>query len=265
MKNFIRKIIYVLLGTLDSALGKKNPVTIFAYHGISSDGWRFNTKISDFEKHIELLKKEYKFIALTDVEMYIQRKKIFGKPVVAFTFDDGYENILSIRSLIKKNKIKPTVFVIAKPENADRKEMGTTQALLNASQITQLKKDGWSIGCHSMTHMDFANLSQKNINREIIQAKNILEKTLRTKIVQFAFPKGKYVQEAITVLENTKFTSAYSMDDGKITNNTHMFKIPRVGVDASHSLIEFKYSNSPSVILFRQIIKESFLGKYIAI
>ncbi len=46
---------------------------------------------------------------------------------------------------------------------------------------------------------------------------------------------------------------ALSMDAGFINQKTDLFKVPRVGVDRSHTFMEFKYIFSPSVIRIKKL------------
>ncbi len=69
----IRKSIYFILG-FPSIVGfvKKPNVTVLCYHSISTDGWRFSTKPSDFKKQIKLFSKHYDFISGNDFKKYLK-------------------------------------------------------------------------------------------------------------------------------------------------------------------------------------------------
>jgi hypothetical protein len=48
------------------------------------------------------------------------------------------------------------------------------------------------------------------------------------------------------------------MDDGSVTQHSHALTLPRIGINRTHSLEEFKTLNSPSNIWLRQFIKSIF-------
>jgi len=253
----LRKLIYVSLYMLDRFLLKKKPhLVIFCYHSINNDKWRFSLDYQTLVQQIEYLKtQQYEFIRLKDIANYITGKKPIDKPSVIITFDDGYKDLLTTIAYFKKNGIKPTLFLLSDTKNADRVELATNRPFLNMSQIRMLMKNGWIMGCHSGTHRDLSALDGKVLEREITDAKKQLETVLKTKLDYFAYPKGRYNQRVIDVVKKAQFDLGLSMDDGFISQNSNAYTLPRVGIDRTHTHVEFKAAFSPSVIRFRSFIK----------
>jgi peptidoglycan/xylan/chitin deacetylase (PgdA/CDA1 family) len=256
----LRKSIYLSLGLFDQLIGKRNDLIVLCYHSINRDGWRYGVSLSELKKQIEFLSQRYEFISTADLQNLLSGKKILERPSVVITFDDGYKDILSTVDFFSKEKINPTVFVIANAKRADRTQLQTNRDLLSASDIKQLQKNGWIIGNHSMTHVDFNKLdSDQMLSEEIINSKRVLEQNIDTKVNFFAYPKGIYNGLVLAAAQKAGYKAAFSMDDGLITSKTHHLIIPRVGVDRTHSFNEFKYLASPSVIAFRRLVKK-FIG-----
>ncbi len=261
----LRKLLYRALGILDAFLGRTSRTTILAYHGISSQNWYFDISVKDFQLQILELKKQYQFISMEELEHRLKNpEQINTRPAMVLTFDDGYENILSVVEFLKTEKINPTVFVIADPKKANTKELGINNKLLSISQIKKLISYGWAIGCHSMTHPDFSSLSKQELDKEVSGAKKLLESKLNTKIKYFAFPKGVYSNQIVSQIKKSGFSLAVSMDDGKVTAS-NIYNLPRVGVDRSHSISEVMTTVRPSVVAFRGLIKKSLLKNIIHI
>jgi biofilm PGA synthesis lipoprotein PgaB len=269
----VRKAIYVSLGFVDRILQRQNPVFILTYHGINSDNWRFSVDQEVFKKHILYLKKQYEFITLSELAAYLEGKKKLARPSVVLTIDDGYKDILGMKDFLTKQNIRPTLFVLSDPSHVNDKEVGIKAAFLSAKEIKNLMKDGWEVGCHSATHANLVKIkNQKSkvkndrrygLEEEIMQSKKTLEKELGIAVPYFSYPRGKYTDGVLKTVKKAKYTLAVTMDDGLITRKTHPLLLPRVGIDRTHTFEEFKVTFLPSVVLLRNVIKKSFIGKYL--
>jgi len=252
-----RRTMYILLGEIQRIFFKTKPlISILCYHSISNDGWTFSTRLDEFERQIKYLSSEYQFISLKEVCDHVSNKKPVTVPSIALTFDDGYKNILSLKQIIKKYSLKPTVFLIADREHTNRKEIDTKLELLNHSDVVSMLKDGWEIGSHTSTHPDVSLLSKSEIQYEIIESKSILEKEFSTPIKYIAYPKGAYNNHVLQAVKTARYQMGLSMDDGIVSVTTNPLAIPRVGVDGSHSFAEFKSLFLPLNIKLRSLIKK---------
>jgi peptidoglycan/xylan/chitin deacetylase (PgdA/CDA1 family) len=259
-----RKIIYHSLGFIDRVvLRTKNPVVILSYHSISDDNWRFSVTEDHLKEQISYLKQNFDFITIKTLIDYLQGKKKLTHPSVVLTFDDGYKDILKLEPFFKQNKIKPALFILANSKKPNWKELGNKRVFLTKKDIQYLHNAGWTIGCHSATHANLATLSQQELDEEISQAKHALEKQLGFSIPYFAYPRGKYTENVVRLVKAANFQLGLTMDDGIIKPYRDMLTVPRVGIDNTHTFGEFKNTFSPSVVRFRNIIKQSPAGRYL--
>lgn len=253
---WIRRCIYTLLAFFDALFKRSDhAVVIFCFHSIASDDWRFSIDREVFVQEIEYLIKTRKPITLDDVREYILGKKQITEPSFAVCFDDGYRDILRVRTYLKERGIKPALFVLSHKTEADTVELGTDRLFLSREEILGLREDGWAIGSHSATHSDFFILDEAGIKKEIGESKMALEKSLGCVIEYFAYPRGRYNDAVLTEVKNAGYRMALSMDDGRIDSQTPLLAVPRVGVDRTHSFAEFRHIFSPSVIFFRRTVK----------
>jgi len=258
----IRKGVYIVVYLWDKLCGNKSLISILCYHSVQNDSWRFSTSPAEFKKQIKYLASQFEFISLQDVEEFIAGKKQITKPSVVITFDDGYKNLLQTKKLLKGLGVKPTLFVIADSKNADRTELDSNIPFLSASEIKELAKAGWTIGCHSLTHPDFAHLKGEEVTEQVKNARKLLVKTLQLPIPYIAYPKGAYSRKVLSVVKNTGYRLGLSMDDGQISTATNKLIVPRIGVDRTHSFSEFKTLTSPSAVKLRGFIKKTFISKF---
>ena len=253
----VRKYIYGLLSFVDRVLGYKEfPVAIFCYHSIASDDWRYGVEKKAFIEQMEYLLKHRQPITADDVLAHISGEKIITEPSFLLCFDDGYQDILSVREYLATCNIKPLLFVLSNPEEADFTELGTKRAFLSLEEIKSLQEDGWSIGSHGATHGDFWQLSEEQQYKEVDFSKKILEQQLGVSVQYFAYPRGRYDQSILEKVAQSGYRLGFSMDDGRVDQETNQFVIPRIGVDRTHSSREFQQLASPSNVAFRKIVKE---------
>jgi peptidoglycan/xylan/chitin deacetylase (PgdA/CDA1 family) len=253
-----RRMIYGILHIFDILTRQSTSVFVLSYHSFANDNWPYTTPLSELKKQlIHLQKNGYQFISVEDLISGIKKNSAFKKAVV-LTIDDGYKDTMETVELLKKLDIPATLFILSDGEHINRKEVATNKELMTKQQIEHLIKNNWVIGSHSATHANLAELSLAELNKEIVDSKNILEKKYGLKISHFAFPRGKYNTEVLKTVKKAGYTAAFTMDDGFISKQTKLLQIPRVGVNRTHSLQEFKTIYSPSVIKMRMAIKHFF-------
>jgi biofilm PGA synthesis lipoprotein PgaB len=191
---------------------------------------------------------------------YNQGSKQLAKPGFLISFDDGYKDVLSTKDYFQSLGIKPIVFALAEPQKANRAELKTNRQFLNFDDLKELKLAGWEIGCHSATHPDFSKLTPVEIQKEIIDSKKLLESVLGFEVKYFAYPKGVYNEEILAAAQLAGYSLAFSMDDGWASPKGNPLAVPRVGVDRTHSFLEFKTLYAPSVIATKKIFRKIIPG-----
>ncbi len=231
-------------------------VIVLNYHSISADNWFHSINLSTLKEQILTLKRlGFEFITLETLSSIITGKIIVTKPSVVITFDDGYKNILSTRAFFKKLGIKPAVFLLSDTTRVKRDELDNHEAFLSRRDILSLVLSGWYVGSHGETHARLDSLKNSEVYKEIVFSKKRLENNLKKKIHYFAYPKGRYNKRILTLVRESKFKLAFTMDDGLITKSTNSLRIPRIGINRSHTISEFTTLWSPSVMASRRLIK----------
>lgn len=251
----IRRIIFITLGSIDILLGRKPHLFILCYHAVGNDKWRYSVSKNEIEKQVRYLLSKFENVTLADVENHIRGNRIISKPSFVLTFDDGYEDIYNLKDLFEKLEVFPTVFILADSKRANHAELENTRPFLNTKQLLSLRKSGWDIQSHGMTHAFLP--TSKELDIEIIGAYKKILKDLKIKAKYFAYPKGGYTNKVLAVMTKSNYSMAVSMDDGIINQSTNIYAVPRIGVDKSHTFSEFKYIFSPLVTTVRGFIKNT--------
>lgn len=251
-----RRSVYKALYAFDQILDRKMNIVVLCYHDVSNSGWTHAVSLTNFKKQINYLSQNYNFISAQDLEEFLLKGKKLPKKSILITFDDGCKSIFDISDYLISKRVKPVAFVLTDSENADFSQIGVNKSqLLSNSEIKKLSKKGWTIGSHSSTHKDFNRLKSDTENETTHSVKQ-LEKTIGERVKYFAYPKGRYNQEIVSKLADANVKLAFTMDDSKISERTNRLKIPRVAINNTHTFDEFKASFSPSVVLFRSLVKK---------
>ncbi len=122
VKYLFRKIIFPLLLFLKTdrflLLFKSKRCVILNFHGVSAiKGNRFNNRhidVSEFEKLISYLRKNFTIVALSELFEIYREKKMVQKKTIAITFDDGYlNNFTEALPILKKYQVPATFYIIS--------------------------------------------------------------------------------------------------------------------------------------------------------
>jgi peptidoglycan/xylan/chitin deacetylase (PgdA/CDA1 family)/GT2 family glycosyltransferase len=122
-----------------------------------------------------------------------------GGPVrsgsVLLTFDDGYEDFFSTAfPILHRLGLTATVFLvvdrIGQSNLWDQVNGHASRRLLSIGQIRELHRYGVEFGSHSLTHPWLPELSDHDLQREVVDSKAFLEDLLGSEVSCFAYPSG---------------------------------------------------------------------------
>jgi len=174
------------------------------YHSIGRvdrnvDPYKLNVSPEDFAKHLKIISK-------------YNRK-------IAITFDDGYgNNFENAFPLLKKYNFNATIFLITDfidgkigSENFGGENFKVRP--LTWQEIKAMDRTGVKFGSHSKTHSPMTKLSEDELKKEALESKRHIERALGHQIDTFAYPFGdatsfnNMVKEAV---REAGYNKAYS-------------------------------------------------------
>lgn len=237
----LNSILLTLAGRLSQKfIFLKKKSVILCYHDISQSKWRFTTKPQDFDRQIELLKKHYQVVSLPEL---LQNQA--NSPYATITFDDGYTSLKEIAlPILKKHGFVATAFVLGNKDMANHKELANIIPMLNEDEILSLKRNGWEIGFHTVTHPDLTKITSDQLTNEIIIGKKNLEEKLNFKLNYFAYPKGHFNKLVISLVKQAGFKNAFTVSGGEISLEKR-FEITRLPLEGTVTDEEFLGLISP--------------------
>lgn len=210
---------------------------ILCYHSIANSGWRWATRVNDFETHIAYLEKY--IVPIEELTKDVPAKGF------AISFDDGYADLYTNAFPILSKYMKTAcVFVLGEPARADRSELGNTNSFLTTAQIKKLHAAGWEIGYHTNTHCDLRTLSDLELDTEIGTSKKALEKQLGFTMRYFAYPRGLYSKRIIDAVKRAGFEAAFTIEGARVAHeDTYM--LSRLPLEGTFSFAQFQALISP--------------------
>jgi len=137
-------------------------------------------RFADFRSQMEMLQRQgWRGLSVSDT------LSAFAEKTVAITFDDGCESdLLYAAPTLREFNFGGTFYIttgfLGKPGH------------LSHAQVRELSGMGFEIGCHSMSHPYLTDLSDKDLHREVAEAKVQLEQILGKAIQHFSCPGGRY-------------------------------------------------------------------------
>lgn len=118
---------------------------------------------------------------------------------IGLTFDDGYEHYVDVLpALIEQFSVRPIVFVptnlIGKAASWDYSYPVCRLSHLERRSIRKLASLGVEFGSHGHTHTDLTALSQRRLETELKQSRDILSDLSGRRIDSISYPFGRVNQ-----------------------------------------------------------------------
>jgi peptidoglycan/xylan/chitin deacetylase (PgdA/CDA1 family) len=174
---------------------------VLCYHSVHPSKSFASATPRLFERQIEWLQEH------CDIVTYDSIPKLTApsngrKPVVAITFDDGYEdNYTYALPILLAHRIPATVFVTTGLIDRDPRIIRRFSRLWRASaddvrglswtQVSEMRKAGLEIGAHTHSHPNLFKIEEPRVLEEIGKSRAKLEDHLEQPVRLFAYPFGK--------------------------------------------------------------------------
>lgn len=116
IKELIANLLYCS-GAFSIIKKKRNGrgIIILAYHRVNEDvfdPWGMNVSISNFEKQMRFISRNYNPVSLEEAIALLSKKKEIPENTIVITFDDGYrDNYTNAFPILKKYNIPATIFL----------------------------------------------------------------------------------------------------------------------------------------------------------
>src|SRR5271169_4263743 len=146
-----------------------------------------------------------------------------AEPGVCITFDDGCEtDLIAAAPVLREFGCNATFYLTA--------GFLGTPGYLNAHQVRELDEQGFQIGCHSMTHPYLSDLTEPELEREVVGAKLQIEQIVGHAIEHFSCPGGRYDPRTLQMARQAGFATVANSEFHANSSSTSRYELGRVAM-----------------------------------
>lgn len=239
MREKLRDLFLRFMGSVKSP---EPGVHIINSHFISPDKVDVKKDTADYERFLSFLSKTCRFISVEEAASRINAGVIpTDEVLVAFTFDDGFEECYTVVApLLEKFNTKGAFFINANyissgddyQKQFNDRTLTYTKLPMTWEQVKELHNRGHLIGAHTLDHVDLTKLTEEEIVFQLAENKKILEKYLNYDCEYFAWTFGRMQFFSENILEvalnyhkyifsATNYKQYFSFS-GKVINRRHI-------------------------------------------
>lgn len=234
-------------------LRRSQRIVILLYHRVS-DEFRdeVTVGIEQFDRQMAWLGSRCTVVPTSDI-VHGRIPVSSPSPVIAVTFDDGYlDNWENAAPILERYRIPATFFISTgfigenRPFPHDAQKLGRTVPAMTWDQIEQLQRLGFTIGAHTVNHIDCGATEAQTVRAELIESRDVLREKLGLDEVFFAFPYGRrhnITPGVIEMLKQLGYTACFSAWGGYQRGvEFDRYDIRRVGLGSNFSMAAFRAS-----------------------
>ncbi len=164
---------------------------------------------------------------------------------VIITLDDGFADCRTHAApVLEEFEIPATFFIVAGAvggtDHWNPTHRTHPEPLMGWKDLRILRRNGFSIGSHTMHHRRLAGLSVDETWKELASSKARLEEQLGCPIRHLAYPQGNWSPAIAALVREAGYRSACSTRSGSVQNGMpYQYALPRIPISASDSIVAF--------------------------
>jgi peptidoglycan/xylan/chitin deacetylase (PgdA/CDA1 family) len=229
-------------------------VLALCYHAVSPR-WPADLSVTphSFANQVEHLARHgYRGVTFTEAAL----GKVTGK-CVAITFDDGYLSTIRLarptldRFGMVGTLFVPTDYIGGGPmiwPGVDRWMGSEHEAELmpmSWEDVRELADSGWEIGSHTKSHPHLPQISDQQLEEELVGSRLICEQVLERPCPSIAYPYGDHDGRVIAAAERAGYAAGATVPQQ--LQGQSPYASPRVGIYHSDGALVFRLKISPLV------------------
>jgi peptidoglycan/xylan/chitin deacetylase (PgdA/CDA1 family) len=189
---------------------KAAKIPIIMYHDITAvKDVDWDVTPEELEKHFQTLQEGgYTPITMDRMVNHLRTGAQLPEKPVLLTFDDNYIGQYKYAFPLLQKYSYPAVWSV------HTKFVGTAGKKPKATwdQLREMQKSGLiTVASHTVNHLNMKNLSNAEIEREVLESKKVLEKELGIAIDYFTYPEGDFTERAKDKVKEVGYKAALSM------------------------------------------------------
>jgi peptidoglycan/xylan/chitin deacetylase (PgdA/CDA1 family) len=215
-------------------------ITVVLYHRVS-DSVRDNLTvgIEQFDRQMALLRRHCEVLSIEQVLdcRTIPRSR---RPLVCVTFDDGYlDNYTHATPILLERRIPAAFFVSTGIVGTDGRFPHDVRRgnppipVMQWDHLREMQRAGFTVGSHSVSHIDCAGEPQKKVWDELVNSRDDLRRELGVSEVIFGYPYGgrqHMSPERLDLVKQAGYIGCLSAYGGTNVGNVDRFDVRRIGI-----------------------------------
>jgi peptidoglycan/xylan/chitin deacetylase (PgdA/CDA1 family) len=142
---------------------------------------------------------------------------------VMITFDDGYRDVLwNAAPVLHRLHMPATAYVIT------GRISGSDSSFLTWGELRRLEALGFTIGSHTVHHVDLTLEPPESAYTELVDSKRALEQGLHRTVPWFAYPAGRFDPAVVAAAARAGYLLAVTTQPGFLQTNRlelHRFEV----------------------------------------
>ena len=226
------------------ATSRTRRIVVLCYHSVHPSNRIRSATPGLFERHLGWLAEHCDVVPFSSIRPAMT-ENTSRKPIVALTFDDGYEDNHRVAlPILTRLGLPATIFVTTGLIDQDPTVTRRFAKVWHASpddvrgmtwdQVEETRAAGIEIGAHTRTHPILGDLDDHRAEEEIAGSKRTIEDHLGVRVTSFAYPFGTprehFTGRTIDLVSELGFGSAAAIRYRGVRPGDDPFCIPRFAV-----------------------------------
>jgi peptidoglycan/xylan/chitin deacetylase (PgdA/CDA1 family) len=214
------------------------PVLMYHYIRVNPDprdrtGFSLSVTPAMFHAQMDYLaRNHFRVLGLQDVVWAMRTRHPLPPRSVVLTFDDGYADFYTAAAPeLRRYGFTATTYVVTGFVGAP--------GYLTWAQVTELDRQGFTIGAHTVHHAALGRLPLAQASWEMTQCKATLEAVLGHPVTHLAYPFGSFTTAVAARARDLGFESATSTRPGAWHPGWELWSLHRMRVSGYASLWDF--------------------------
>jgi peptidoglycan/xylan/chitin deacetylase (PgdA/CDA1 family) len=212
-----------------------------------------------FAEQMAYLHREgYRTVSLDDFLTFQERKTSLPAKPIILTFDDGFMSVYRYAfPVLRRYRMKATVFVTPDPESENFKKHAAVDAPLTPEQMREMSDSGIAIESHGMTHRYLTEMDPELVRWELEESKRVLEGIVRKPVQFLAIPSGAYNGTVRQLAKEAGYKAVFGMQKGSNHARSDRYALRRMVIARDFTLEDYRRVLYPAATCYLRLI--SFL------
>lgn len=194
---------------------------VLMYHGVGdqpthSSELRYTVGPAEFARQMRLLAHSGRAV---DYPRLVRGAAPAGS--VAVTFDDGERSVATAAlPVMRELGLRGTLFVTS--------GWIGSEGYVDAEDLRELSREGWTVGAHGATHRYLSDLARAELERELREPRQVLERILGRAPEHMSLPGGRADRRVVRAVKRAGYASLGTSRVGQNRPGGDPFGIRRV-------------------------------------